>query len=74
MTVQELKTKLFELDIPHYYYNICGSGEDDEQRICLSSEGGKWLVYYSEDGNRVDISEYADEGDACADCLGRLAE
>ena len=26
MTVQELQTRLFELDIPHYYYNICEIG------------------------------------------------
>ena len=51
MTVQDLQTKLFELDVPHYYYNICGSGDDDDQRICLINEDGKWLVYYSEDGD-----------------------
>ena len=52
MTVQDLQTKLFELDIPHYYYNICGSGDDDDQRICLINEGGKWLVYYCVPGGR----------------------
>ena len=74
MTVQELKARLFEMDIPHYYYNICGSGEDEEQRICLANENGKWQVYYSEDGDRLELSEYAEEADACADCFSRLAE
>ncbi len=74
MTTQELQTKLFELDIPHYYYNICGSGGDDEQRICLTEEGGKWLVYYCENGSRTDVSEYASEEEACAECLRRLEE
>lgn len=74
MTVQELQERLFELDIPHYYYNICGTCEDEEQRICLVSENGKWLVYYSEDGERLEVSEYLDESEACADCLSRLAE
>lgn len=74
MTVQELQTKLFEMDIPHYYYNICGSGTDEEQRICLVCEGGKWLVYYSEDGSRLELEEHADEDSACRDCLNRLAE
>ncbi|MBP0985096.1 MAG: hypothetical protein J6A19_15365 [Oscillospiraceae bacterium] len=74
MTVQELQARLFELDIPHYYYNICGTGEDEEQRICLVNESGKWLVYYSEDGERLEVSEYLDEAEACADCLNRLAE
>lgn len=74
MTVQELQTKLFEMDVPHYYYNICGSSEDEEQRICLINEAGKWLVYYSEDGDRMEVSEYADEAEACADCYSRLVE
>ena len=56
MTVQELQTRLFELDIPHYYYNICGSGDEEDQRICVVNEGGKWLVYYSEDGDRMELS------------------
>ena len=38
------------------------------------NEGGKWLVYYSEDGDRMELSEYSTEEDACADCLSRLAE
>ncbi len=74
MTVQELQTKLFEMDVPHYYYNICGSGENEEQRICLINEAGKWLVYYSADGDRMEVSEYADEAEACADCYSRLVE
>ena len=74
MTVQELQTRLFDMDIPHYYYNICGSGEEEDQRICLVSEGGRWLVYYSEDGDRLELSEYSSEEEACADCLNRLAE
>lgn len=74
MTVQELQTKLFEMDVPHYYYSICGSGEDEEQRICLINEAGKWLVYYSEDGDRMEVSEYANEAEACADCYSRLVE
>ena len=74
MTVQELQAKLFEMEIPHYYYNICGSGEDEEQRICLTNDNGKWQVYYSEDGNRLELSEYADEAEACTDCFNRLVE
>ena len=74
MKVQEVRTRLFELHIPHYYYNICGSGDEEDQRICVVNEGGKWLVYYSEDGDRMELSEYSTEEDACADCLSRLAE
>ena len=41
--------------------------------ICLINEGGKWLVYYCEDGDRMEVSEYADEAQACEDCLCRLS-
>lgn len=73
MTVQELQAKLYEMDIPHYYYNICGDGEDEDQRICLTSRDGKWLVYYSENGECQDMAEYDDESAACEDCLNRLS-
>jgi len=73
MTVQELQTKLFEMDVPHYYYSICGSSDED-QRICLIQENGRWLVYYSEDGDRLELSDHSDEDSACRDCLSRLAE
>ena len=52
---------------------MCGSGDDDDQRICLINEEGKWLVYYCEDGDRMEVSEYADEAQACEDCLCRLS-
>ena len=74
MTVQELQTRLFELDIPHYYYNICGTGEDEDQRICLTNESGRWLVYYCEDGNRLELSDYGSEEEACDDCFSRHSE
>lgn len=74
MTVQELQTRLFELDIPHYYYNICGTGEDEDQRICLTNEDGRWLVYYSEDGSRLELNDYSTEEEACDDCFSRLSE
>lgn len=74
MTVQELQTRLFELDIPHYYYNICGTGDDEDQRICLTNEDGRWLVYYSEDGSRLELNDYSTEEEACDDCFSRLSE
>lgn len=74
MTVQELQTKLFELDIPIYYYNICNDTDDEDQKICLKQENGSWLVYFSDDGTRADIAEYSDEAAACDDCFDRLTK
>lgn len=72
MSISELKVKLFELEIPHYYYSIV-DGEED-QRVCLRENGGKWLVYYSEDGERLDLAEHGSEAAACDDLLGRVTE
>lgn len=71
MTVSELKIRLFEEEISHYYYSI---GKDEDQRVCLVENGGKWLVYYSENGEKLDLSEYNSEADACNDLYERVAE
>ncbi len=71
MSIAELKVKLFELDVPHYFYSV---GADDEQRTCLIEENGKWLVYYNEDGERMDLTEHFSENDACEELLKRVAE
>lgn len=69
MTVSELKVRLFEEEIPHYYYSV---GSDEDQRVCLVESGGKWLVYYSEDGEKLDLTEHGSEEAACEDMLKRL--
>lgn len=71
MSIAELKIKLFEMEVPHYCYSV---GADDDQRTCLVEENGKWLVYYNEDGERMDLVEHSTESDACDDMLKRLAE
>ncbi|MBP1542969.1 MAG: hypothetical protein J6A16_02635 [Oscillospiraceae bacterium] len=69
MTTSELKVKLFQLEIPHYCYSI---GQDEEQRLCLIEESGRWIVYYNEDGERLDITEHPTEEAACGDLMARL--
>ncbi len=71
MTVSELKVRLFEEEISHYFYSI---GCDEDQRVCLLESGGRWVVYYSEDGVRLDLVEYASEADACEELYKRVAE
>lgn len=70
MTTEELKIKLFELDVPHYFYSI---GEEKDRYTCLVEEGGKWIVFYCEDGERHDVEEYYSESDACDDLLKRVS-
>lgn len=71
MTVSELKVKLFELDVPHYCYSI-GSCEDG--RVCLTEEAGKWLVFFCEGGEKLELTEHNSESEACEDMIGRLTE
>lgn len=69
MTAEELNIRLFQDEIPHYTYSI---GSEEEQRLCLISENGAWLVFYNESGERMDITQHSSEADACADMLSRL--
>ena len=71
MSVNELSIQLFEMMIPHYCYSI---GEEQDQRVCMVESGAKWLVYFCEDGEKLDLEEYTDESAACEDMLRRLSE
>ena len=71
MTVEELKIQLFEMMIPHYCYSV---GAEEDQRVCLIQDGGKWLVYFCEEGEKLDLKEFSDEAEACAEMLARLSE
>ena len=71
MTGDELKIKLFEDMVPHYCYSI---GSEENSRVCMVESGGKWQVYFCEDGEKLDLTEYADEAAACGEVLRRLSE
>ncbi len=43
-------------------------------RLCLSAEGGRWCVYYSERGSRFDAEYFSSEDEACENLLRRLRE
>ncbi len=72
MNITELKIRLFNEEVPHYMYSV-GDG-DEEQRVCLRESGGKWLVYYCEDGEKLDLAEFSSESDACEELYKRVAE
>lgn len=71
MTVSELKIELFERDVPHYCYNIGGY---EDGRVCMTEENGKWLVFYCEDGEQLELTAHESEAEACEDMLKRLTE
>lgn len=69
MSISELKIKLFEAEVPHYCYSV---GTEEDQRVCLVENGGKWCVYYCEGGEKLDMEEHATEEAACEDLFGRV--
>ncbi len=72
MTTSELKIRLFNEEVPHYMYSVCDN--DEEQRMCLRESGGMWLVYYCEDGERLDLAEFSSEDAACEELYKRVSE
>lgn len=71
MTINELKAKLEQIGAPNSWYNLDQYGNDD-QKLTIKNENGKWIVYYSERGDRIKPTEYATESEACEDLLNRV--
>ncbi|MBQ8195749.1 MAG: hypothetical protein IJZ47_10325 [Oscillospiraceae bacterium] len=71
MNITELKIRLFNEEVPHYMYSV-GDGEE-EQRVCLRESGGKWLVYYCEDGEKLELMEFSSESEACEELYKRVS-
>lgn len=64
MNTKELKKALKKAKIPTEFYNLDGTGRDDE-RLCLVKENGKWVVYYLERGVRTTELLFDSEEEAC---------
>lgn len=52
MTIELLEQKLKALGVPADYYNLTGTGNDDN-RLNLTHINGKWVVYFSERGEKT---------------------
>ena len=64
MNKRELKKQLKNLNVPSNYCSLNGIELPD--RIILSKESGKYIVYYfSERGNRTDEKYFSVEAEAC---------
>ncbi len=72
MNITELKIRLFNEEVPHYMYSVCDG--EEEQRVCLRESGGRWQVYYCEDGEKLDLMEFATESEACEELYKRVSE
>lgn len=52
MNRKEVEQELKKAKVPTKFYNLDGTGRDDE-RCCLITENAKWVVYYSKRGFRT---------------------
>ena len=73
MNKRELKKQLEILKVPQNYCSLNGIELPD--RIILSKESGKWLVYYfSERGDRSSEKYFSTEDEACQYIYGHMIE
>ena len=69
-TVLELKGILERERFIPSTYSLAGGRHQDA--YCLSPEGGKWSVYYSERGEEYDKVSFGSEREACEYFLQRM--
>ena len=71
MTLDELKERLKAEKIPNGWYFLEQIGNNDD-KTCLEFSEGKWLVYYSERGEKLEFSSFETEAEACGELLSRM--
>lgn len=64
MNKDELKKRLIQEKISNSIYSLDGGLPNE--KLCLSFENSKWIVYYSERGLKTGIIEFIKEDEACA--------
>ncbi|HKN02852.1 MAG TPA: hypothetical protein VJY31_02785 [Buttiauxella sp.] len=62
LTKIELINMLHKNNIPEYCYSI---DNEKNESLCLLQENGKWIIFYSERGERSDPEYYDSEEVAC---------
>jgi hypothetical protein len=63
VTLIELRKKLCEFKIPKDYYSL--EGGLPNETYCIGYNNGYWEVYYSERGNKTDLTKFTSELEAC---------
>lgn len=71
MTLSELKTIILEnKKIPIDSYSLNGGFPNES--LCITLEGDKWEVYYSERGKKTQLTFFETETEACEQFYARL--
>lgn len=71
MKKEDLKDLMHKMNVPETWYFLDDYGIDD-QKLCINQENDIWLVYYSERGSKLVVSEFKNESDACEEFIKRI--
>lgn len=72
LTCERLEALLSAQGYPASSYGIGRRGKYRDQAFVLDRWSNRWVVYYTERGEKSFIRKYASEDAACRDLLGRL--
>jgi hypothetical protein len=72
MKLDDAKMILIKNNVPSYIYTLSGLGNGD----CVGIEyhENKWITYFSEKGNKINIIVHNHEDDACRHFLSKVSE
>jgi hypothetical protein len=70
MDIASLKVELDKLKIKTSSYSL--KGGLPSEKYCLSNQGSKWSVYYSERGEKTGENVFSNESKACEYFLNEL--
>jgi len=73
MNSNELKSVLEKEKINSQAYSIFGvKGPPEDEQYVLDKEGQKWVIYYSQKGERINQKSFEVEDEACRYFLNLL--
>ncbi|MBU3112347.1 hypothetical protein [Clostridium lacusfryxellense] len=71
MKIIDLVQKLEAKQVPKHLYQVGNYGITD-QKLCLKNENNRWIVFYSERGDKLALATFNTEEDACEEFYSRI--
>ena len=65
MNIDELKSDLLRRGVAPYAVSFENGASTAFEQYCIEKQGGVWLVYFFERGNKNDLRVFTDEDSAC---------
>lgn len=71
ISVLTLQERLNKMKVPKEFYSL---GKYKEEALCLEQNGGMWIIYEGERGNKYNPRKYQSEYEACLAFLDRIKD